>query len=708
MNASFLDGLITSASASAVAAALCAVALTARSLLDFSRTGPEIRREVEAHYTVYTVYALLRLTAWSGVILFWMGLLGNLPYLSYLLITQHTPSMAVAAGAALAGIGAVTALQFCHHVLHVPGGLMMSFPYRITRLYPLWRKLSVSGLRWARGVLIAAIGLPVLYSSIQAAARGDTTGFLDLTILALALAAPYLYAITPSLKAAPRARPRQDRPNILLIGCDTLRADRLGSTGNARPTTPFLDALTRRGTLFSRCYTPLARTAPSLASLFTGTWPFRHGIRGNFVAESETRLVDPSFPALLRDAGYATSAIADWAGSDLGKFPFGFSRLETPPDQWNLKYLIRQGPRFIRLFLSLFTHNRLGRRVLPEIYYLGGVPINKFICASAKDEISRLARARQPFLLNVFMATTHPPFGVEYPYYTYFSDADYKGDSKFAMSKLSDPFEIIRRQQEPREAFDLDQIFALYDSCVRRFDDAVRDVYQHLQRCGLADNTIVVVYSDHGMELFEHNTWGQGNSVMGDSSPRVPLLIYDPRLPAQGVSQTAVRTIDLMPTLLSLCGLPIPDSAQGCSLVPALKGEPLDQELPCYFETGEWLATLPGTHPDHLSYPGVLELLDIPDKDSGTLALKEQYKDLVIAAKDRMIKLGKWKLIRLPLKDGGAYHALYDLDADPECRHDVKLDHPEITARLRELLDQWLEMDAAKPRAGGREGGELK
>lgn len=692
MSAFFLTGLYTVLGASAVVAALGAAVLVVKSLLDFSRTGPEIRREIEGHYAAYTVYALLRLTAWSFVIVLWLGLLGNLPYLGYVLLAQQTPSFAVAAAVAGAGILLVTALQFCHHLLHIPGGLMMSFPYRVTRLYPLWHGLSVSQLRWARLVLTAAVVLPSAYAAMETAARGDSADGLALSLLALLLAAPYLYATLPIPARAARARAPADRPNILLIGCDTLRADRLGSTGNARPTTPFLDALARRGTLFSHCYTPLARTAPSLASLFTGTWPFRHGIRTNFIADGDTRLADPSFPALLRDAGYATSAIADWAGSDLGKFPFGFSRLDAPPDQWNLKYLIRQGPRFIRLFLSLFMHNRLGRRVLPEIHYLGGVPVNDYICASAKAEIGRLARGGQPFVLNVFMATTHPPFGVEYPYYTYFSDPDYRGDSKFAMSKLSDPFEVIRRQQEPREAFDLDQIFALYDNCVRRFDDAVRDIYTHLQRCGLADNSVVVIYSDHGMELFEHNTWGQGNSVMGDSSPRVPLLICDPRLPAQGVSTTAVRTIDLMPTLLSLCGLPTPDSVQGRSLVPLLKGETLGEELPCYFETGEWLTTLPGTRPDHLSYPGVLELLDIPDKDSGTLALKEQYRDIVIAAKDRMVKLGKWKLVRLPLKDGACY-ALYDVEADPACRHDVQQLHPDVAARLRGLLDRWVEMD---------------
>ena len=71
---------------------------------------------------------------------------------------------------------------------------------------------------------------------------------------------------------------------------------------------------------------------------------------------------------------------------------------------------------------------------------------------------------------------------------------------------------------------------------------------------GLADNTIVVVYSDHGMEFFEHDTWGQGNSAVGDFSSRIPLVIRDPRKPGGGTIDKVVRSIDLAPTLLELVG----------------------------------------------------------------------------------------------------------------------------------------------------------
>jgi arylsulfatase A-like enzyme len=248
-----------------------------------------------------------------------------------------------------------------------------------------------------------------------------------------------------------------------MIGSDTLRADRLGAANYHRSLTPFLDALAKRGTQFKTCYVPCARTAPSLVSLMTGTWPHTHGVRDNFVGDNETRLPVAALPQILADHGYRTAAVSDWSGGDLGKFPLGFDQLDLPKDQWNIKYLIRQGPKDLRLFLSLFTHNHIGKRILPEIYYLAGIPLTRLVGSDARSLISELAQEERPFFLNVFISTTHPPFGSEYPYYTLWSDPAYAGESKFVMARLTDPWEIIRRQGDTRKEFDLDQIIDLYD-----------------------------------------------------------------------------------------------------------------------------------------------------------------------------------------------------------------------------------------------------
>lgn len=671
-----------------------AVVLLARSVIAFSHTGPAIRKEIRRHYLGYTVLALARLGAWSAVVMAWAACLPMLSLCAWAYISNEPVSMLGWLLAGLAGIGVITLVQFCSHLLQLPSGLVMSSNYNMARFYGLWRHLSVSGIRWARLVIACVCVGPVVIGLWTAADAGDWRVLLTLLGASCLLYGPVIYAWWPVTAPVRQSagKSRDGRPNVLLIGCDTLRADRLGIFGYSRNTTPFLDVYARRGAAFRNCYTPLARTAPSLASLLTGVWPEVHGIRTNYVDAEETQLPCPALPEMLKKVGYRTAVIGDWAGSDLNKLSFGFEVRDLPDDQWNMRYLIRQGPKDVRLFLSLFAHNRFGCRFLPEIYYLAGVPLTRDIGAKTRSLISRLARDEEPFLINVFMATAHPPFGTEYPYYSMFADADYQGPSKFAMARLAQPEDIIRSQREPKEAFDLDQVIDLYDGCVRRFDDETRSIIQHLEACGLAQNTIVVIYSDHGMEFFEHGTWGQGNSIYGEASAKVPLVIVGPGIAEQGADDRTVRTVDLVPTLLELCKLPVPPHVQGVSLKSYLTAGGVDLGLPALFETGLWLAPPPGMPPEHLRYPELLDLLEIRDKRVGTLAIKREFAGMIDAARDRMVRRGKWKLIRLALQDGPVYR-LYNVEQDPDQTTDLTDCFPDTAAALRRELEEWLASD---------------
>jgi arylsulfatase A-like enzyme len=344
----------------------------------------------------------------------------------------------------------------------------------------------------------------------------------------------------------------------------------------------------------------------------------------------------------------------------------------------------------LRLFVSLFTHNRLGRVLLPELYYLGGVPLTQPLGKRARRLVSRLAESAQPFFLNVFYSTTHPPFSSEWPWYTHFADPDYAGESKFAMARLTDPFEILRRQGAPKEEFDLDQIIDLYDGCVAEFDAEVGKMLSHLEACGLASNTIIVIYSDHGMEFFEHDSWGQGNSAVGEASPRIPLVIRDPRKPGGGTFDQVVRSIDLAPTLLDLAGMPPSGSMEGISLVPCLVARDGCPNLDAFNETGIWITDIPGQPEQHLRYPDLLELMEVTNFASGTLSIKPKYQDIILTAKDRMIRHGQWKLVYQPLESGHVLR-LFDLAADPACQNDVSTQHATVTADLWTRLQAHIE-----------------
>lgn len=677
--------------------------LLGKSLRDFTRAGPQIRTEVLAHFRLYTAYAVVRLAFWAWVLSGGILSLGILWYSSLLIITDWTYYQVAAAASAITWFAVLTALQFCRQLLYVPSSITASYQYRFSRLYPLWHRLTPERLRFATALVIS-VGGTVALAALARLASQMRLSELALLILGLSIPIGLIAWATwsPSIRPATTKPRRNGRGlNLVMLGSDTLRADRLGLENYHRRLTPNLDELGKHGYFLSNCYVPLARTAPSLASLLTGTWPHHHGIRDNYVADEETDLPVTSIADVLAQNGYQTRAIADWAGADLGKIRFGFQQTDTPEDQWNLKYYLRQGPMDLRLFVSLFTHNRFGKALLPELYYLAGVPLTRELGEAACQFINESARSSQPFFLNLFSATTHVPFGCEYPYYTMFSDRDYTGESKFVMTKLADPMEIIQKQEADNSVFDVPQILNLYDSCVRRFDDEVERIYRHLRDCGLMENTVIVVYSDHGSDFFENHTWGQGNTVLGpDPSARVPVLILTPRETKGRRLDTITRSVDIAPTLLEFLGLPIPAEMDGVSLAAALKGEVDPPDLPAFQETGIWLGNIPGMDPEHLRYPNLLDLLEIRDKRTGTLSIKQAFAEPILMAKDRMIRRGRWKLVYQPLRTGGSFR-LFDVETDPSCTNDLSQRHPEIAQSLREELMHWMCEDGQRKWIGG-------
>jgi arylsulfatase A-like enzyme/glycosyltransferase involved in cell wall biosynthesis len=673
--------------------------LLVKSLLAFSQTGPRLREGILTYYRRYTLFALARLSAWAFGLMLFTGGAGILGYYMLHISLGWIWSDGYAILAAVLGILGSVKLQFIRKLRFNPGLLVASMHYRMSRFYWLWHWMTparIYFLQWLWGTTAAVLLLTASWQLILQNKAGELIALWAAMLFYVGMIT--WAAWTPEARP-PRRTPKREAgmpPNILMIGSDTLRADRLGTLGYRRALTPHIDHLAGQGVLFGNCYVPCARTAPSLISLMTGTWPHTHGIRDNFAADTETRLKVEALPDLLKAKGYNTAVISDWCGGDMGKFSFGFDYTDLPEDQWNLKYLIRQGPKDLRLFVSLFTHNRLGRLFLPEIYYLGGVPLTQPMGRRARRLVSRLAESAQPFFLNAFYSTTHPPFASEWPWYTRFADPAYAGESKFAMARLTDPFDIIRRQGAPKEEFDLDQIIDIYDGCVAEFDDEVGAMLRHLDASGLSNNTIVVVYSDHGMEFFEHDTWGQGNSAVGDFSPRIPLLIRDPRKPARGKVDQVVRSIDFAPTLLELVGIEPAQSMEGVSLVGCFEQNESCPRLDAFNETGVWIADIPGLPEDHLRYPNLFELLEVPNTATGTMSIKPEYVPRIMDAKDRMIRSGRWKLTYQPLTHGH-FLQLFDVEADPLCKHNLIEQHKDVADMMWLNLSNWIHRTPSTP-----------
>lgn len=694
LDISVLQSLIRGLGLSTLVGAVSALLLLVKSVVAFTRTGPKLTDEVLSHYRVYLAYSLGRLTLFVFLIVTAMAFLGVTAYVVGVMWIGGEYQAEWALAAALTAVVALTARVLLRALLYNPGVITSSSQYSPAHFYPLWDRLTPAGLRIVDIVLLCGFGACfgaglVWFGSMGAWLAFGLVGMVVALYGGIVLLARWNWEPAPAKRTA-----RTSRPNILMIGADTLRADRLNGEGYPRDLTPNMERFARRATRFTDCYVPCARTAPSLVSMLTSTWPHTHGVRDTFITLEQTKIPVAALPALLRGEGYRTAAVGDWAASDMARFDLGFEHINMPDDQWNIKYLLRQGPKDMRLFLALFMQNCFGKKFLPELYYLGGHPLAEEVGRDTRREIARLAKDDAPFCLMSFMAITHPPFTSKYPYYAMFADRNYRGPSKFAMAKLRDPFEIIRSQGEPKTEFDLDQIIDLYDGCVKNFDDELQRVLDYLEASGLADNTIVVIFSDHGFEFFEHETWGQGNSAIGDFSARVPLLIADPRQSEARIVKEVVRTVDLAPTLLELLGRPVPGFMEGASLVPLMRGEELKGQLPAFYETGIWLTDLPGTPEGHLRYPSLPNMLEVPDKRLGMIALKEKYRDIVVVAKDRMIRVGDWKLSYQPLEDGEVYQ-LFNIREDPACSKDVLAENPKIARELRTMLERWMSEDLA-------------
>jgi len=155
-----------------VALAFTAV-LILKSFYDFSQTGPPLRREILRRYRTYTVLALARLAFWAFVLCALMASLGVLLYGAAAMVVGAEVRVSAAVAAAFAGVLTLTALQFCRHLLFLPGSIAASYHYRSSRLYPLWRQLTPKRILAAQWVLASAATALFAGSASRLAALGN-------------------------------------------------------------------------------------------------------------------------------------------------------------------------------------------------------------------------------------------------------------------------------------------------------------------------------------------------------------------------------------------------------------------------------------------------------------------------------------------------------------------------------------------------------
>ncbi len=319
-------------------------------------------------------------------------------------------------------------------------------------------------------------------------------------------------------------RANSKKLNLVIISIDTLRPDHMGVYGYKKNTTPNIDNLAKKATVFTNVTTVVPMTHPSFAALFTGYDPFKTRIIIN-----EGLSVGPNTKTLatrLREAGYLTSAFIPI----LSALNQGFDVYK--PYSFKGAYLVNNSEFF----------NQTDRAKYEQ--YLKSA--QKWITDN-KDK---------KFFTWIHLMDVHPP---------YFPPEDMrcKFNSKFCPqinNKSLEDLEKLRAEQQqcqntPPSKDRVELMETLYDGGVATADKLVGEFLDTLKKNGLDKNTIVVIYGDHG-EGFDHNYYFMHREVLYNSAISIPLVIYDPLSPSGQVSNILLQNTDIMPTILDLLRVP--------------------------------------------------------------------------------------------------------------------------------------------------------
>jgi len=354
-----------------------------------------------------------------------------------------------------------------------------------------------------------------------------------------------------------------NRPNILFIAADDMKP-LLGCYDDSYAQTPNIDRLADSGTVFLNAHCQWAVCGPSRASLTTSLMPETTGVTG--FKQMRAKLPDLiTLPQHFRDNGYETAAtgkINDYRCVAGG-------RTEDDIRSWSIPYDFAANGAY-RSATKVATDNP----DIPDDQHGDGK-----ICNRGLKLMKQMAKGDKPFFLGVGFQKPHIPFIALKKYWDLYDrdDIQLAEWQKMPINGLAHTWnggkEVRGYVDVPNKgSIDEDKQKELihgYYACVSMVDAQVGRLLGQLEELGLADNTIIVFWGDHGYHLGDHGEWGKHTNM--EQATRVPLIITAPGQPASGRPVHPAGFIDIYPTLCELARLDIPKQVQGRSLIPVLK-----------------------------------------------------------------------------------------------------------------------------------------
>ena len=400
------------------------------------------------------------------------------------------------------------------------------------------------------------------------------------------------------------------KPNILVIGIDSLRADHLSCYGYPRLTSPHIDRLASQGTLFENTFSAHIPTTSGYTSMLSGLDVFSSqvvALRHKGPVRSEVTLL----PELLKGEGYNTACIG-LTGNPSSR---GFDTY--------LDY---------RAWGSWEEGRSDKAQDLNRVFM---------------PELDRLCDADEPFFLLLRHMDPHAPYLPPEPFERMFYHGDELDPTNKSMEPVMafKPFRDFFASWMPPGITDKDYVIAQYDGAIAYMDAAIQTILTHLETRGVLDNTIVVLNSDHGETLYEHECFFDHHGLY-DSNLHVPLIIRYPSKVQAGKRISGYNQHkDLMPTLLELAQIECDIDFDGRNLMGMVEGEVSSHESEIYITECTWMRKhgwrtpqwklIQALEPDFHFKPPV-ELYNMIEDPQETTDVADAHPDVVDALTLRM------------------------------------------------------------------------
>ncbi|TWE08591.1 arylsulfatase A-like enzyme [Neobacillus bataviensis] len=402
---------------------------------------------------------------------------------------------------------------------------------------------------------------------------------------------------------------------IIFISLDTLRANRLGCYGYHLPTSPYMDEIARDGVLFENAYASDIPTEVAHTSIFTGkvgltTGVVSHGSPSSFLPKDYEWL-----PNMLRKAGFTTGAVD------------------------NLYHLKEWFARGYQYYINTIGKTR----------WIDGHTVNRLAKPWIKEHKD------ENFFLFLHYWDAHTPYLPPKNYIPPFYDSSkdpYDPTSRSmepAYNHLAYPFFKFHHFDLLGNITDTKYVDALYDAEIRYLDDILKDLDHYLFELGIKDDTMLILFGDHGESLTEHDIYWD-HCGLYESTVHVPLIIRWPGQIPNGVRvKGLVQHADLMPTILEAIGADSPNDLDGKSLWGLINGKEEQIHSEIYLSECAWQAS-------------------------------------------RGVRTNKYKFIKT--YDSGLFtrppYELYDLHEDPNEEINLADMLPEITEKYETMLNYWI------------------